>query len=72
MESYISYSPFVYSDKDRGKIDLFKSTPIRMYHEPDIEWWIENRGKDYKKGSSPHTWTIVDNEELVEWFLEKI
>ncbi len=105
MDSYISYSPFVYSDINRSKIDLFKAIPIRMYHEPDIEWWIENRGKDYntinsidlagfynylrqagntqaelittynkrkdyKNGSSPHTWTIVDNEELVSWFLE--
>jgi hypothetical protein len=67
-----------------------------MYHEPDIEWWVENRGKDYntinsidlggfynylrqvgnmevelitsynkrkdyKKVSSPHSCTIVDN-----------
>lgn len=107
MEKYIDYSPFVYSDEDRSKIELFKHIPIRMYHEPDIEWWVENRGKDYntinsidlagfynylkqagnmevelitssnkrkdyKKGSSPHTWTIVDNEELVVWFLGKM
>ncbi len=107
MESYIKYSPFVYRDKNRSKIELFKHVPIRLYHEPDIEWWVENRGKDYntinsidlagfynylrqagnmevelitsnnkrkdhEKGSSPHTWTIVDNEELVDWFLGKI
>jgi hypothetical protein len=29
-------------------------------------------GKEFEKGSSPHTWTIVDNEELVDWFLKKI
>jgi len=107
MDSYIAYSPFVYSDKNRSKIDLFKSVPIRMYHEPDIEWWIERRGKDYntinsidlagfynylrqagntqvelittynrrkgyQDGSSPHSWTIVDNKELISWFLENI
>jgi len=107
MEAYINYSPFVYSDEKRSKIELFKNIPIRMYHEPDIAWWIENRGKDYntinsidlagfynylrqagntqvelitsynkrkdfKKGSSPHTWTIVDNEELIDWFFGKI
>jgi len=107
MESYINYSPFVYRDKNRSKIELFKHVPIIMYHEPDIKWWVENRGKDYntinsidlagfynylrqagnrevelitsynkrkdyEKGSSPHTWTIVDNEELVGWFLRKI
>jgi len=104
MEKYINYSPFVYSDENRSKIKLFKDIPIRMYHEPDMKWWVENRGKDfntinsidlagfynylrqagnmevelitslnkrkdYEKGSSPHTWTIVDNEELVAWFL---
>lgn len=107
MENYIEYSPFVYSDKNRSKISLFKDIPIRMYHEPDISWWVDNRGKDYntinsidlagfynylrqagntqaelitsynkrknyKKGSSPHTWTIVNNEELVNWFKNKI
>lgn len=107
MDNYIAYSPFVYSDKERSKIGLFKTIPIRMYHEPDIEWWVENRGKDYntinsidlagfynylrqagntqvelvttynrrkgyQNGSSPHTWTIVDNEELISWFLEII
>ena len=107
MQAYINYSPFVYLDDNRSKIELFKNIPIRMYHEPDMKWWIENRGKDYntinsidlagfynylqqagnnqvelitsqnkrkgfKEGSSPHTWTIVDNAELVSWFLDKI
>lgn len=107
MENYINYSPFVYTDAARTKIELFKSVPIRMYHEPDIKWWVENRGKDYNtinsidlagfynylrqagniqvelvtsynkrqgytEGSSPHTWTIVDNEELIDWLLLKM
>lgn len=107
LERYIAYSPFVYIDKNKTKIELFKHVPIRMYHEPDIEWWIKNRGKDYNtinsidlagfynylrqagnteaelitshnkrkdyhNGSSPHTWTIVDNKELLEWFIKKI
>lgn len=107
FDSYVNYSPFVYSDKKRSKIGIFKKIPIRMYHEPDIQWWIENRGKDYNTinsidlggfynylrqagnmntelitshnkrkdyihGASPHTWTIVDNVELVEWFLKMI
>ncbi len=107
IQTYIDYSPFVYQKEDKVKTSLFKNTPIRMYHEPDINWWIENRAKnyntinsidlagyynslrlignkeaelittyqkrkDYEKGSSPHTWTIVENKKLVEWFLEKM
>lgn len=106
MGAYIDYSPFTYKNENSSKIDLFKHVPIRMYHEPDIKWWVENRGKDYntinsidlagfynylrqagnmdvelitthnkrqdyEKASSPHTWTIVDDEELVDWFYGK-
>jgi len=107
MENYINYSPFVYTDENKSKIQLYSSVPIRMYHEPDINWWVQNRAKDYNtinsidlagfynylrlagnkevelitsskkrkdydKGTSPHTWTIVDNNELVQWLLKKI
>lgn len=105
MRNYIKYSPFVYRNENKNKTSVFRNVPIRMYHEPDINWWIENRAKDYntinsvdlagfynslrlignnkselvttyrrrkdyEKGSSPHTWSIVDNRELVNWFLK--
>jgi len=107
MANYINYSPFVYTNEVKSKIQLFVSIPIRMYHEPDIDWWIKNRAKDYNtinsvdlagfynylrlagnkdvelittyrkrkdydKGASPHTWTIVDDEKLINWLLRKI
>jgi len=28
-----------------------------------------NKRKDFNTGSSPHTWTIVDNEELIAWLI---
>lgn len=30
------------------------------------------RRQGYAEGSTPHTWSIVDNAELVEWFLGQI
>jgi len=107
MKNYINYSPFVYLDKNNTKIKIFKNLPIRMYHEPDINWWIKNRAKDYntinsidlagfynnlnimgntevelitsfkkrkdyEKGASPHTWTIVNNDKLIAWILRQV
>ena len=107
LKNYINYSPFVYTDENNTKIKLFKNLPIRMYHEPDINWWIKNRAKDYntinsidlagfynklniignnevelitsvnkrngfEEGSSPHTWTIVNSDDLVTWILKHI
>ncbi len=104
--SYFSYSPFCYSAPKGGNIHKFKNIAIRAYHEPDINWWIQNRGKDYysmnsldmaaminrlqllgnkkaelvttvskrkniAQGVTPHTWSFVDNEPLVTWFLQQ-
>lgn len=31
-----------------------------------------NRRRGYSEGASPHTWSIVDNAELVEWYLDQV
>ncbi|RPI70981.1 MAG: hypothetical protein EHM47_11125 [Ignavibacteriales bacterium] len=104
FNNYIDYSPFVYTAEEGGNAEELRNTPVRAYHEPDVNWWIENRRKDYysmnsidmaglinqlkllnnedaelvtthqkrkgfSEGSSPHTETIVDYAELMEWFL---
>lgn len=104
---YVEYSPFVYSAEHGGNAIYLQDVPGRAYHEPDVNWWIENRRKSYysmnsldqaalinqlrilgndraelvsthnrrqsySEGASPHTWSIVDNAELVEWFLDQV
>jgi hypothetical protein len=101
---YTAYSPFEYGAPDGGNAAHLRDFPIRAYHEPDVDWWIENRRKSYydmnsidlaglinqlhvlgngraqlvttharragyDEGATPHTWSIVDNRDLVEWFL---
>ncbi len=101
-DKYIAYSPYSYADSAGGNAKYLVHLPVRAYHEPDINWWIKNRGKDYysmnsidmaglinqlslmgntkaelvtldhrttNPDESPHTWNIVDNKELVNWFL---
>lgn len=105
-ERYVQYSPFIYGEPDGGNAVHLHSVPLRAYHEPDVDWWIENRRKSYysmnsldmaalvnelrllgneeaslvtthqkragfSEGSSPHTWSIVENAELVDWFLRQ-
>jgi len=101
---YAAYSPFTHAEPDGGNARYLIRLPLRAYHEPDVDWWIEHRRKDYyamnsldlaalvnqlrilgtttaelitthrrragvDAGASPHTWSIVDDRELVEWFL---
>jgi len=101
---YIRYSPFSAHQTNGGNAKYFAEIPIRAYTEPDINWWLENRGQDYygmnaidmagfinqlklqgnklaqlvvteNKGvlpngsRHPHSWSIVDEKEMIRWFI---
>ena len=103
-EAYQDYSPYSHDTDNGGRATLLKDTPFRAYTEPDVQWWMDNRGNDYyamnaldaaavvnqlrisgnKKAElvltsgkgyrpdgsrHPHSWSIVDNGELVDWLL---
>ena len=46
-QNYVTYSPFCYSADGGYHLEKFNDIAIRAYTEPDIDWWIENRRKDY-------------------------
>ena len=103
LNNYFNYSPFCYTAENGGNAKAFKNIYLRCYTEPDVNWWIEKRGRDYygmnavdlaalvnqlkilgskkaelitttgkgfrEDGSRhPHSWSIVDEKELIEWF----
>lgn len=45
--SYYQHSPYSFSDTTQSAIQHLLQTPIRIYTEPDINWWIQERGSDY-------------------------
>ena len=104
ISGYYHYSPFCYEVENGGQAAILKDTPFRAYTEPDVQWWMDNRGNDFysmnavdaaavvnqlnilgnknaelilteNKGyrpdgtRHPHSWSIVDNGELVDWLL---
>ncbi len=96
-------SPFSRSDTSHSAIKLLVNIPLRIYSDPDINWYIDNRQVDYtdmnvfdaagminwlksmgnnkaelinclgkgvrkeKNFRHPHSWSIVDGKELIEW-----
>ncbi|GAB4322695.1 MAG: hypothetical protein Kow0074_14470 [Candidatus Zixiibacteriota bacterium] len=106
-DRYVAYAPYTYGEPGGGNARLLKDIAIRAYHEPDVNWWIDNRRKDYysmnsidlaalinelklmgndqaelitthnrrhgyEDGTSPHTWSIVDQRELIDWFVNQV
>lgn len=105
-EFFWKISPYAYSDTSLENIRLLTKIPLRLYSEPDINWQIENRNRDYygmnvldcaamindlkllgnsraeliitsgkgfrkiQNQRNPHSWSIADEEELMEWILQ--
>jgi len=40
-------SVFTHDDSQGGNAGLLKNVDIIIYHEPDIDWWLEERGASY-------------------------
>lgn len=107
LANYYKISPYSFSDTTQTAIKNLIKTPLRIYSEPDINWWLKERGADFtsmnvtecsaminelnrlgnndavlittqNKGfrqhgnyRHPHSWSIVDTTELIEWLLKK-
>ena len=44
---YLQMSPFSAFAEGGGQARLLAGMPVRIYTEPDIRWWMENRKVDY-------------------------
>jgi hypothetical protein len=47
LENYYNNSPYSFSDTTQGAIKALVKTPIMIISEPDIQWWLSQRGYDY-------------------------
>lgn len=45
--NYYKISPYSFSDTTQTAIKSLVKTPIRIYSEPDINWWLKERGADF-------------------------
>lgn len=107
LAEFYKLSPYSFTDTTQTAIKKIITTPLRIYTEPDINWWLQERGEDftsmnatecsaminelnrlgnqkahlittqnkgYRKPDNsrhPHSWSIVDNDELIKWLLEQ-
>ena len=107
LTEYYSLSPYSFSDTTQTAIKKLINLPLRIYTEPDINWWLKERSADFKimnstEGSAminelnrlgnqtaelvttqnkgyrkpdnrrhPHSWSIVENDELIKWLLKQ-
>jgi hypothetical protein len=107
IKNYYKTSPYSFSDTTQTAIKNIVKVPLRIYSEPDVNWWLKEFGTDFtgmnvsecsaminelnrlgntkaelmitqNKGNRkpdnsrhPHSWSIVENSELIEWLLRQ-
>lgn len=107
LKNYYKTSPYSFSDTTQTAIKNIIKLPLRIYSEPDVNWWLKENAEDftgmnvtecsaminelnrlgntkaeliitqnkgYRKPDNsrhPHSWSIVDNKELIEWLLRQ-
>jgi hypothetical protein len=47
LENFYSISPYSFSDTTQRAVKSLIKTPIMIISEPDIQWWLSQRGYDY-------------------------
>jgi hypothetical protein len=47
LNNFYNSSPYSYSDTTQKAIKALIKTPIMIISEPDIQWWLSQRGYDY-------------------------
>jgi len=47
LETFYNNSPYSFSDTTQRAIKTLSKTPIMIISEPDIQWWLKQRGYDY-------------------------
>jgi hypothetical protein len=107
LSEYYKLSPYSFTDTTQTAIKKILTIPLRIYTEPDIHWWLKERGEDftgmnatecsaminelnklgnqkaqlittqnkgYRKPENsrhPHSWSIVDNDQLIKWLFKQ-
>ncbi|MGE8343973.1 MAG: hypothetical protein ACN6OI_23330 [Flavobacterium sp.] len=104
IETYKKMSPYLVSSDSKVNIEYLKDIKIRLYCEPDLEWYwknkkrtyeelnafhlektydsllnlgaqkvefikTSNRGFDAKGNKKPHSWNLIEREDLIKWIL---
>lgn len=46
IDRYYATSPYSFTDVNQTAVKKFGHIPLRYYTEPDVNWWIKERGED--------------------------
>lgn len=65
LNNFYAHSPYSFSDTTQKAIKNLINTPLMLIAEPDIQWWLKERGYDYSYNNiSDHAAMINELQRL--------
>lgn len=65
LKNFYDHSPYSFSDTTQTAITHLINTPIMLISEPDIQWWLSERGYDISyNNTTDHTAMINELQKL--------
>ena len=58
-ENYIRYSMYSRTEKDGGNTKFLKNIPVQIYSDPDIDWQMKNKHRDYYDMNAPDQTAMI-------------
>jgi hypothetical protein len=65
LKNYYQLSPYSFDDTTQTAVKLLANTPISIYAEPDIDWWLQNRAFDYSNINSVDGAAMINELHLL-------
>lgn len=65
LAAYYRLSPYSFSDSTQSAIRKIAHLPIRIYTDPDIDWWLKNRQADFAGINAPECSAMINELQLL-------
>jgi esterase/lipase len=60
LAQYYRMSPYSFTDTTQSEIKKLINVPLRIYTEPDINWWLKYRGADFTSMNAPECSAMIN------------
>lgn len=58
--NFLEISPYSFSDFNQTAVKKFGNIPLRLYIEPDVNWWLKERNLDFTSINGPECSAMIN------------
>jgi dienelactone hydrolase len=60
LSNFYEISPYSFTDHTQAAVKKFGNIPLRIYSEPDVDWWLKERNFDFTSINGPECSAMIN------------